>query len=120
MKNSIIKICLISTAFLLLLFLGMGCNSVIDPLENATVNFIGDTKEKQLASSSNKTVYHINVMTCEQCGTCYDACPDNAIIEIKLDGKTTFIVDPDLCTNCGMCINVCKFGGMEIVPIAGD
>ncbi len=87
---------------------------------NSVVDAIGDSSGKELASSTSKTVYQINTMTCEQCGTCYDHCPDNAIKEVKLDGKTIFIVDPDLCTSCGICINVCKFGGMEIVPVAGD
>lgn len=44
---------------------------------------------------------------CVACGTCYDECPNSAIIE----GEDKYSIS-DSCTNCGACIEVCPVGAI--------
>ncbi len=47
---------------------------------------------------------------CIKCGTCVEACPENAIT-LTLDGILT---DPDLCKLCGKCAEVCPTKAIEM------
>lgn len=47
---------------------------------------------------------------CIKCGTCVDACPENAIT-LTPDG---IITDPDLCKMCGKCTEVCPTKAIEM------
>jgi len=47
---------------------------------------------------------------CIKCGSCVDACPENAITLTK-DG---IITDPDLCKICGKCAEVCPTKAIEM------
>ena len=47
--------------------------------------------------------YKIIADKCEDCGTCSDACPEDAITE--KDGVYT--IDQDKCEECGTCIDEC-------------
>jgi len=47
---------------------------------------------------------------CIRCGSCVEACPENAII-LKSDGIFT---DPDLCKLCGKCAGVCPTKAIEM------
>jgi pyruvate formate lyase activating enzyme len=47
---------------------------------------------------------------CIKCGTCVDACPENAIT-LTTDG---IITDPDLCKMCGKCAEVCPTKAIEM------
>lgn len=81
---------------------------------------IGDTSAKELTGSTKKMIFRVDAIACGKCGTCYDACPEQAIQEMTLDGEVFYMVDPDLCVDCGECVNVCKFGGMRRVPYTGE
>ncbi len=47
---------------------------------------------------------------CIKCGSCVDACPENAIT-LTPDG---IITDPDLCKMCGKCAEVCPTKAIEM------
>jgi len=47
---------------------------------------------------------------CIKCGTCVDACPENAI-SLTPDG---IITDPELCKMCGKCAEVCPTKAIEM------
>ena len=47
---------------------------------------------------------------CIKCGSCVDACPENAIV-LTSDGIVT---DPDLCNMCGKCAEVCPTKAIEM------
>jgi pyruvate formate lyase activating enzyme len=47
---------------------------------------------------------------CIKCGSCVDACPENAIA-LTPDG---IITDPDLCKMCGKCAEACPTKAMEM------
>ena len=47
---------------------------------------------------------------CIKCGTCVDACPENAIT-LTAEG---IITDPDLCKLCGKCAEVCPSKAIEM------
>ena len=47
---------------------------------------------------------------CIKCGSCVDACPENAIT-LTSDG---IITDPDLCKMCGKCAEVCPTKAIEM------
>jgi pyruvate formate lyase activating enzyme len=47
---------------------------------------------------------------CIKCGTCVEACPENAIT-LTSEG---IITDPDLCTLCGKCAEVCPTKAIEM------
>ena len=47
---------------------------------------------------------------CIKCGSCVDACPENAIT-LTPDG---IITDPDLCMMCGKCAEVCPTKAIEM------
>jgi ferredoxin-type protein NapH len=48
---------------------------------------------------------------CNDCGDCYDACPEPAVIPPALkprDTATSPVIAAGACTNCGRCIDVCS------------
>ncbi len=47
---------------------------------------------------------------CIRCGSCVDACPEDAIT-LTTDG---IITDPDLCKSCGKCAEVCPTRAIEM------
>lgn len=49
-----------------------------------------------------------SVILCNQCGTCVEACPTEAIKQ--QDG--VILIDPDICTGCGTCVDSCPSGAM--------
>ncbi|MEW5762676.1 MAG: 4Fe-4S binding protein [Bacillota bacterium] len=46
---------------------------------------------------------------CLACGTCYEACPNGAIIEGE-----NYQIDPLKCENCGTCLEACPAGAIVI------
>lgn len=44
---------------------------------------------------------------CLACGTCLDACPNDAIIEGDI-----YRIDPDKCAECGACMDACPTGAI--------
>jgi NADPH-dependent glutamate synthase beta subunit-like oxidoreductase len=51
---------------------------------------------------------------CFECDSCYNACPDNAIL--KLDPGRRYRFDYDNCQGCGICSQECPCGAIEMVP----
>jgi NADH-quinone oxidoreductase subunit F len=47
---------------------------------------------------------------CKKCGTCYRACPADAITWQK---KEQAVIDKDKCVKCGSCYDACPFGSIE-------
>jgi ferredoxin len=44
---------------------------------------------------------------CLACGTCLEACPNEAISEGDI-----YKIDPDKCASCGACVDVCPNGAI--------
>jgi pyruvate formate lyase activating enzyme len=61
-------------------------------------------------SISGKVEKMYSPAKCIKCGTCVEACPENAIT-LTSDG---IITDPDLCTLCGKCTEVCPTKAIEM------
>lgn len=53
-----------------------------------------------------------DVVVCDQCGECIEACPVEAIS--MADGIVR--IDPDMCTNCGICVETCPDGALFVHP----
>lgn len=53
-----------------------------------------------------------DVIVCDQCGECIEACPVEAI---STEGGIVRI-DPDMCTNCGACVEACPSGALFVHP----
>lgn len=47
--------------------------------------------------------YKIIADKCEDCGTCIDECPNDAIVE----NDDVYTIDMEKCEDCGTCIDVC-------------
>ncbi len=58
---------------------------------------------------------------CVQCGSCLDACPDDAVNapvpveEAMSEGSSYHKIDRKRCTLCMRCVHACRFGALEIV-----
>ncbi|MCZ2845984.1 MAG: 4Fe-4S binding protein [Candidatus Bathyarchaeota archaeon] len=50
---------------------------------------------------------------CNSCGTCFSACPQDAISFIKNRTTFKFFSDPSKCTKCGACLRVCPGLGVD-------
>jgi NAD-dependent dihydropyrimidine dehydrogenase PreA subunit len=44
---------------------------------------------------------------CVACGTCLDACPNEAISEGDI-----YVIDQDKCAECGACVDACPTGAI--------
>ncbi len=53
---------------------------------------------------------NINAGDCVGCGTCVDACPEEAL---KLEDEVA-VVDADACVDCGTCVDECPNECMEM------
>lgn len=52
----------------------------------------------------------VNQNLCSGCGTCLQACPNNAII--LRDGKA--FINQETCSSCQVCIDVCPTGALQL------
>lgn len=50
---------------------------------------------------------------CNFCGTCFSACPQDAISFIKNRKNFKFLSDPSKCIKCGTCLRVCPGIGVD-------
>ncbi len=53
--------------------------------------------------------YQIDPQKCETCGSCVEACPNEAI---KIKGLTA-VIDAGLCIDCGNCETTCNSGAIS-------
>ncbi len=74
-----------------------------------------DTVKKNPVVPGSKIVCRIDANRCLSCGLCSEACPQNAILEKKLDGIVVYIIDPQKCNGCGACIQVCEDNAIKKV-----
>lgn len=69
---------------------------------------------------------HIDPSKCKECGKCAQACPYNAIADLKrpckkscpvdaisMDENGIVVIDEEKCINCGQCIKNCPFGAIS-------
>jgi NADPH-dependent glutamate synthase beta subunit-like oxidoreductase len=50
---------------------------------------------------------------CFECDTCYNVCPDQAIV--KLGPGKRYSIDLDFCSRCGLCAQECPCGAIDMV-----
>jgi len=51
---------------------------------------------------------------CEYCGKCAEACPFDAIDEVKEGEKSVAAVNESACKGCGMCLPVCPVNAIQL------
>ena len=51
---------------------------------------------------------------CEYCGKCAEACPFDAIDEVKEGKKSVAAVNESACKGCGMCLPVCPVNAIQL------
>ena len=57
----------------------------------------------------------VKPMVCIQCGKCAEACPMDAIKQLK---NGVYTIDKNLCKKCGNCVEACPFGVMVMAEEA--
>jgi ferredoxin len=57
---------------------------------------------------------YIDEEMCTGCGTCVDACPEEAIQLMVMKAS----VDQEKCTGCGQCVDECPSGAISLIPEA--
>jgi len=62
--------------------------------------------------------YQIDRDLCWQCGHCYTACPQHAVVFDTLNGGLQ--IDPALCDGCGLCVQACPHGAIYQVTENDD
>jgi len=61
------------------------------------------------------TMSIVDRTTCEWCGKCAEACPFDAIDEVKEDTKSVAVVNEAACKGCGMCLPVCPVNAIQLI-----
>ncbi len=62
--------------------------------------------------SRAQTVAIVDPESCIACGTCVDACPQDAIAL----GETA-VIDASICTGCGLCVSGCANGALALAGV---
>jgi ferredoxin len=60
---------------------------------------------------TRETVAKLDLEECTGCGSCVDACPEEAI-ELQDD---VAVIDQAACTGCGSCVDACPNEAIELV-----
>jgi len=80
------------------------CNPVLSTLRYFEDEYIAHIQERRCPAGVCKalTRYVIDADLCVQCGACYEACPQVAIID-----DSHYWIDVELCKGCGLCVEIC-------------
>ena len=77
----------------------------------AAINYEPGSSKKYKTGSWRSMKPIIDTQKCKKCWTCYNYCPDSAIIKCEENA----MVDYDYCKGCGICAAECKFDAIEMV-----
>lgn len=61
--------------------------------------------------------YFIKNEYCDACGSCYDVCMNNAVMDLN----DLYLIDPNWCLECGSCAAICHnsaigYSGLDLTP----
>lgn len=87
-------------------------NAVLSSIRYFREEYENHIHHKQCATAGCVSLrkYTVIVGKCKKCGTCYRACPADAISWQK---KERAVIDRDKCIKCGSCYDACPFASIE-------
>jgi NAD-dependent dihydropyrimidine dehydrogenase PreA subunit len=81
-------------------------------LIDSTSVAIGPANAAAVTSGARTVAVVAKPESCTACGTCVEACPQDAIAL-----GDTAVIDASICTGCGLCVSDCANGALAVAEV---
>lgn len=89
----------------------IGCNTCVSVCSN--LYFKEDSAEKSCIEVFPQGSDHFKLGVCNQCGTCVESCPTDAL---SINKQGVVMLNKKLCSGCYVCVDACPTGNMRTYP----